>query len=242
MTLRRPELDQQLAALGIGECRLLMVHASLRKLGPVEGGADGLLDGLMSALGPDGTLVMPMGAQDSGPIDCLTTPADGELGVLVEIFRQRPGTKVNDHAAARFGASGPLAEVILEPIPLHHYYGEGSPISRFAEHGGRVLRLGADIDTVTLTHFAEYLADLPHKKTVRRRYVRADTGEQWIESLDDSDGIADWSGGDYFSQVLVDFLATGKARCGPVGGCTAELFSADDFVPFAVEWLERYLR
>ena len=102
-----------------------------------------------------------------------------------------------------------------------------------------MLRLGADIDTVTLTHWAEYRADIPRKKTVRRRYVRADIGAQWIESLDDTDGIARWPDGDYFSQILIDFLAAGKARCGPVGNCWAELFSASDFVPFAVRWLER---
>ncbi|MEM9105655.1 MAG: AAC(3) family N-acetyltransferase [Pseudomonadota bacterium] len=240
--LSKEQLGLQLRDLGIGECRLLMVHASLRRLGPVAGGADGLLDGLMAALGSDGTLVMPMGADDSSPIDYRTTLADGELGVLVEIFRQRHGTRVNDHAAARFGASGPLANVILEPVPLHNYYGEGSPLSRFANHGGWVLRLAADIDTVTLTHWAEYLADLPQKRSVRRRYLRADIGEQWIESLDDTDGIADWSGGDYFSQILIDFLAEGKVRCGPVGKCQAELFSAAEFVPFAVHWLERNIR
>lgn len=239
--LSRSDLEQQLADLRIGECQLLMVHASLRRLGPVEGGAEGLLDGLMTALGPAGTLVMPMGADDSGPIDCHTTPADGELGALVEIFRRRPGTLVNDHAAARFGASGPRAIEILEPVPLHHYYGDGSPLARFADANGWVLRLGADIDTVTLTHRAEYLADIRNKKTVRRRYVRADSGTQWIESLDDSDGILDWPGGDYFSQILIDFLAIGPLRSGPVGGCRATLFAAADFVPFAVAWMEQHL-
>ena len=176
--LGKEELRHELEALGIGNCGLLMVHASLRRLGTIEGGASGLLDVLTECLGTQGTLVMPMGADDSGPIDCLTTPADKELGVLVEVFRQRPGTQVNDHAAARFGAAGPRAAEILEPIPLHHYYGPGSPLERIVERGGWVLRLGADIDTVTVTHHAEYLADLPEKRMVRRRYVRADSGEQ----------------------------------------------------------------
>lgn len=237
--LSKATLGGQLEALGIGQCGLLMLHASLRKIGPVEGGAEGLLDVLMECLGPGGTLIMPMGADDSGPIDCQTTPADKELGALVEVFRQRPGTMVNDHAAARFGAAGPRAREILEPIPLHHYYGPGSPLARFVEAGGWVLRLCADIDTVTVTHHAEYLAKLPEKRTVRRRYVRADTGEQWIESLDDSDGIVDWSDGDYFSQILIDFLAQGPVRTGPVGACRAELVATFDFVPFAVRWLEQ---
>ena len=104
-----------------------------------------------------------------------------------------------------------------------------------------MLRLGADVDTVTLTHWAEYLAKVPSKRRVRRRYVRADVGEQWIEGLDDTDGISAWDGGDYFSQILKDFLAAGHVRMGRVGNCTAELFDGDSFVKFAVEWLETNL-
>jgi aminoglycoside 3-N-acetyltransferase len=104
-----------------------------------------------------------------------------------------------------------------------------------------VLRLGAAVDTVTLTHWAEYLARVPNKRRVRRRYERADSGEQWIEGLDDDGGIVDWEQGDYFPQILLDFLKAGQARTGPVGACIAELFSAKAFVAFAVEWMEARL-
>lgn len=104
-----------------------------------------------------------------------------------------------------------------------------------------VLRLGADPDTVTLTHWAEYLANVPDKRRVRRRYVRADIGEQWIEGLDDSDGIVEWSKGDYFARILIDYLAVGHASTGQVGNCEAELFTARHFVEFAVQWMESRL-
>lgn len=235
-------LEKQFGQLGLsGAAEPLMVHASLRRVGPVEGGAAGLLDALFDCLGPDGTVLMIIAANDSLPFDAATTPADPEIGALAEAFRTRIGTKVNDNPAARFAASGPLAGALLEPCPLHDYYGPGSVLSRFAAMKGRVLRLGADTNTVTLGHWAEYLANLPDKKRVRRRYVRADSGEIWIHSLDDSDGIAEWSGSDYFSDMLEEFLALGKAGTAPVGDCTAECFEAADFVPFAVNWMERHL-
>ena len=74
---------------------------------------------------------------------------------------------------------------------------------------------------------------------MRRRYVR-DTGAQWIDSLDDTDGIVEWAGGDYFSQILLDFLATEQARSGRVGNCTAELLPGAPFVAFAVAWLQTH--
>jgi aminoglycoside N3'-acetyltransferase len=234
-------LLRQLKALDIGSFDVLMIHASLRKVGPVVGGADSLLDALLEALGQNGTLIMLLAADDREPFAPATSPADPDVGVLAEVFRQRPGTKVNDHVTARFAAYGSKATELLEPTPLHDYYGPGSVLERFTAMNSAVLRLAANIDTVTLTHWAEYKANLSHKRRVRRRYVRADIGEQWVESLDDTDGIVVWTQGDYFSQLLIDFLATGHARVEPVGKCTAELFEANTFVSFAVTWLETHL-
>jgi aminoglycoside N3'-acetyltransferase len=235
----RAELVRQLEELGVGKTAPLMVHASLRRVGPVRGGADTLLDALFESLGPNGTLLMTFGADDEEPFDPLTSPAEKDMGVLAEVFRLRAGTRVNDHAAASFGSSGPQSAELLEPVPLHDYHGPGSVLSRFTKLDGQVLRLGADLDTVTLTHWAEYLANVPDKRRVRNRYVRADIGEQWIESLDDTWGIRDE--GEYFPMILTDFLAAGEARIGPVGRCTAELFSAPAFVDFAVAWMEAKL-
>lgn len=197
---------------------------------------------MLECLAPSGTLAMPFGSDDRVPFDPLTSPVAPDVGLAAEVFRQRAGTRVNDHPAGRFGALGPQATFLLEPTPLHDYLGPGSLLDRFTALAGSVLRLGADPDTVTLTHFAETLADVPDKRQVRRHYVYADGREQWIESLDDSDGIKVWDKGDYFPQIPLDFVSAGKARVGPAGNCTAELFSAPDFVRFAVDWMERHLR
>ncbi|WP_119672502.1 aminoglycoside N(3)-acetyltransferase [Deinococcus sp. RM] len=239
--ITRAALSRELRALGLTAASTLMVHASLRRVGPVVGGAEAVLDALFDVLEPSGTLLMLLCADGDHPFDPLTTPADPEVGVLAEVFRQRPGTQVNDHAAARFGALGPQAAWLLGPAPLHDYYGPGSVLERFVQAEGQVLRLGANTDTVTLTHWAEYRAQVPNKRRVRRRYGRADSGEQWIDSLDDSDGIAVWPQGDYFPQVLREYLAAGHARVGRVGHCTAELFPAGAFADFAVTWMEDHL-
>jgi len=238
----RHTLVEQFKHLHVHSCPILMVHASMRKTGPIEGGAATLIEAILEALGSKGTMIMPLGATEKQPFDAQTTPAHEDMGILAEVFRHHPKVQVNDHAASRFGAIGPQSQALLEPMPLHNYHGHGSVLSRFTEWGGSVLRLGADIDTVTVTHWAEYLAEIPFKRQVRRRYVRSDIGEQWIESLDDCEGIAYWDGGDdYFSQILTDFLDAGNARVGPVGNCAAELFEAQPFVDFAVEWMEANL-
>lgn len=235
------ELAAQISALGPVAGRDVMVHASLRELGPVAGGAEGVVEAIRLALGAGGTMLMMVAAADDEPFDRDETEADPDNGVLAEVFRRHPGVEVNDHPACRFAAWGPGAPELLDPQPLHDYYGPGSPLERLCGRGGLVLRLGSDIDTVTLTHYAEYLADVPAKRTARRRYTRADTGELDVDSLDDSAGIVDWPHGDYFAQILVDYLAEGRAAVGPVGRCTAELLDARAFVGFATRWMEANL-
>jgi aminoglycoside N3'-acetyltransferase len=241
-TISAVDLARQLRALGVHAGDGLMIHASMRRVGAVERGAVGLVDALREAVGTGGTLLMVLSADEAEPFDALRSPVDiDDMGVLAEVFRTYPGVSVNDHPADRFAAIGPAARHLLEPTPLHDYHGPGSVLERLTAQGGKVLRLGANPDTVTLTHYAEYLADIPDKVRVRRRYVRADSGEVWIESLDDTDGIATWDRGDYFAQVFLDYRATGAVRLGPVGHCEAELFNAACFVRFAVDWLNRHL-
>jgi len=231
-------LRDDLSELPIAKVSAVMLHASLRKIGPIQGGPEVLLDVILELLPEDSPLLMPLGSNDNEPFNAKTSPAEVEIGALAEIFRRRKDTIVNDHVAGRFGAIGKGGEYLLNPTPLHDYLGPGSVLERFTQINGSVLRIGADLDTVTLTHYAEYLADIPNKKRVTRSYQRADIGDQEIESLDDSDGIVAWSGGDYFSQILIEFLNSGQVLIGKVGEARAELFEAQSFVRFSVDWLE----
>ncbi|MGZ8361585.1 MAG: AAC(3) family N-acetyltransferase [Allosphingosinicella sp.] len=246
-----------------------MVHASLRKAGLVRsrfgsGGADLLLDVLDRAVGPAGTLLMVLGthyAQDhvnlrpvderaqllagTDPLDLEDAPAMPDIGWLAEAFRRRPGTILSDNPSGRFGARGAGAAALLSGQPWHDYYGPGSPLERLCDRGGRILRIGADPDTITALHFAEYLARVPDKRRTRWDYLLA--GEQgarhvWVECLDDNGGIRPWPGEDYFALILRAYLATGRARIGPVGDAVGELIYAADIVAFGAGWMERHLR
>src|SRR5262249_54746583 len=178
------------------------------------------------------------------PFDARTTPADPDNGVLAEVFRRRRGTWVGDHPDGRFGARGSCARHVVEAVPWDDYYGPGSPLERFVNAGGRVLRLGADPDTVTLLHYAEYLCRVPAKRRVRRHHVVAGPrGPELrvVECLDDADGIVDHPGDDYFAVILRAYLATGRASTGVVGGATSEYIDGADIVAFAAAWMTEHL-
>lgn len=257
------ELASDLRRLGVSPRGIVMVHASLRKIGPVEGRAEGVIQALEAAVGAEGTVLMTLGALDpmgwvgglpeseragalagSEPFDHMLTPADPDVGALAEVFRRLPGTVAQDHPEGRFAARGRLAVQLLSDTPWNDYYGPGSSLERLVENRGQILRLGADLDTVTALHYAEYLSAVPNKRRVRRhRMVKGTAGPEVraIECLDDSDGIVDYPGEDYFAAILSAYLRSGRARTGKVGLADSELLDAADIVRFGADWMNEHL-
>ncbi|WP_114953137.1 aminoglycoside N(3)-acetyltransferase [Sphingosinicella terrae] len=246
-----------------------MVHASLRTIGLAgshfgPGGAEMLLDVLESVVGPAGTLMMVIGTdyaldwvnrrpqadraallEGTDPIDLAAAAANPELGWLAEAFRQRPGTIVSHNPSGRFAARGARAEELMHGHPWNDYYGAGSPLHKLCEQGGSILRLGADRDTVTALHYAEYVARLPDKRRTRWDYrIATPAGPRhlWVECLDDDGGIRSWQDEDYFAVILKKYLSSGRARMGWVGEAPAELIEAADIVRFGAKWMEDNLR
>ena len=57
-------LAVQLCTLGVSKGQTLLVHSSLRALGWTCGGAQGVIMGLLEAVGPQGTIAMPAHSGD----------------------------------------------------------------------------------------------------------------------------------------------------------------------------------
>ena len=226
------------------------------------GGASGVIDAIRQVIGELGTVTMVLGAQndwawvndrpegertdllaDAEPFDARMTPADPDVGVLAEVLRKHPGAFVSDHPEGRFAALGMRARALVEDVPWNDYFGPGSPLERLLDAGGKVLRIGADHDTTTLLHHAEYQANVPDKRRVRRhRLVATPSGPRVsvVESLDDEEGIVDFDGDDYFAVILTEYLAEGRASTGQVGDTVAELIDGAELVEFAVRWMENH--
>jgi aminoglycoside N3'-acetyltransferase len=257
-------IGRQLRALGLEQGALVMVHASLRRIGPVEGGAEGVIAAILEAVGSAGTMLMVLGAADdhawvnerpederaelladAKPFDALVTPAAPDVGTLAEVFRTYPGTLVSDHPEGRFAAHGRHATQLVADVPWDDYFGPRSPLERLVERDGMILRLGADRNTVTALHFAEYRCSVWPKRRVRRhRLVATPEGPvvRPVECLDDELGIVDYpAGDDYFEDLLVDYLATGGAKEGTIGAAQAELLEAADLVAFGARWMDERL-
>ena len=104
----KSDLMTGLAALNIDPRGTLLVHSSMKAIGPVEGGADTVLDALSEYM-KDGLLVLPTHtwrsvAGEHNVFDVLHEPCC--VGILPELFRQRPGVIRSLHPTHSVAALG----------------------------------------------------------------------------------------------------------------------------------------
>lgn len=253
----RRSLQANLEALGLEAGDAVLVHAALRKVGPILGGPDALIGALRDCVGPGGTvlgyadwqceddvLALPGLRDDIPPFDPLTSRATRENGAFPELLRTTPGALRSASPGASCVAIGGKAEWFVADHALDYGYGPQSPFGKLVEAQGRTLLLGAPLDTMTLLHHAEHLADIPSKHV--RRFeapilVDGKTVWRWFEEFDTGDPVVDGLPDDYFAAIVDDFLATGRGRRGNIGAAPSVLVRAKEIVPFAVAWLEQRL-
>jgi aminoglycoside N3'-acetyltransferase len=97
-------LTQELRRLGIARGMDVLVHSSLSSIGWVEGGADTVIDALLAAVSPAGTILMPAlnGSPQDSPqnpprMDVRRTPCPKWIGIIPETFRRREGVRRSLH-------------------------------------------------------------------------------------------------------------------------------------------------
>lgn len=264
MTRRR--LARDLGALGLRRGDTVMFHTRLSALGYVAGGAGTVLDALLDVVGEPGTLMVTCGWNDALPYEFETWPSawqeavraehpaydaessecDHANGRLPEALRHRPGALRSRHPDVSVAALGAGARELTRDHPWDDPHGPDSPLARLVACGGRVLMLGAPLETLTLLHHAEALASAPGKRFVSYEQPLLVDGERvWrrFHDIDSSKGAFDYGpfvppGVDFFEVMARDALAAGIGVRGTVGAAESHLFEAGPVVEFGRAWIE----
>jgi aminoglycoside 3-N-acetyltransferase len=251
----RRSLAADLGALGLRPGDAVLVHAALRQVGRVVGGADTILWALRDAVGPEGTILgytdwqgeddilePPALREHIPPFDPLSSRATRDNGFFPEMLRTTPGALRSANPGASMAAIGGRAAWFTADHALDYGYGPQSPLGKLVETGGKTLMLGAPLDTMTLLHHAEHLADIPHRIKRYKSPLLIDGQTVWrsFEEYDTSDppGEPGQLPMDHIGQIVEAFLATGKGSRGSVGAAPSVLVEAKEIVPFAIGWLE----
>ena len=256
----RKALTQQLRNLGIAPGDIVMVHAGLRSVGPVLGGADAIIGALRDAVGPAGTLLayadwqtgyddlltsdrqVPERWRDDAPsFDPQSSRATRDNGAFPELLRTTPGARRSGNPGASCVALGAQADWLTADHAWNYGYGPNSPFAKLVAASGKVLMLGAPLDTMTLLHHAEHLANISGKRVIAYDVPILENGKTaWhrVEEFDTSDPVVDGLTDDYFAEIVEAFLDTGNGKRGTIGAASSVLVSAPAITAFAVQWLE----
>jgi aminoglycoside 3-N-acetyltransferase len=230
----RDILIADLDRLGIGAGDVVLVHSSLSRLGNVAGGAEAVIDALLAAVGPDGTVLFPTltGSEDLGPdhppvMDVRATPC--WTGRIPETARQRPDARRSFHPTHSIAAIGAAADRYASGHELGASPCDArSPYHRLIAEGGKILLLGGVTQQSNTTlHCLEELAGVPYhlqdeptdgtvidatgvRHTVRNRLHRYG----WERD---------------FVKVEGPLMEANALRIAPVGASDARLMPADRF-------------
>ena len=251
------DVTAALRAVSIRVGGTAIVHSSLSALGWVVGGAQGVVQGLLDALGPDGTIVMPSqtGVSDPStwqnppvpeswwPVIRATWPAfDPRLtpiramGAVVQCFAGLPGVVHSGHPSVGFVAHGPSASELMLPHDLEVVLGAGSPLARLHEQGAPIVLVGVGHGNDTSLHLAEHRADWPGKSWRTEGAPMVVDGERrWVEyramDLDEDD----------FVEIAAAYEAAGgEQRRARLGAGTVVACEMRPLVDFSVGWMSAH--
>lgn len=178
--MTKEQLKLQLAELGLSPSDTVVIHTSLRSVGPVDGGADGLIDAFCEYL-HDGLFLVPThtwaDVNASQPVYDVrrTEPCIGAVPRAAAARRDGVRSLHPTHSLKAFGRNAAEyvqgEELAKTPAP------RGGCWSRLADAGARILLIGVDNSKNTFIHSLDEEAQLPDR-----------LGRMYATSLITSDG------------------------------------------------------
>lgn len=158
------EISRALSDLGLQAGDSLLVHSSFKSLGAVPGGIETVVQGMLRAIRPAGTLLMPALSWNLRPPEVFDVRSTRSIvGAVTEHFRTRPGTLRSVHPTHSVCAVGRRARDLLDEHRLDSTpCGPHSPFGRLLQEGGKILMLGCGLHPNTAMHALEEQVQPPY--------------------------------------------------------------------------------
>ncbi len=162
----KQDIVKNLEKLGIKKGDKLLVHASYKALGAVDGGIETVIEAFKEAVGEEGTLMFPTFTYENvngqNPVfNIKTSPSC--VGMVPEVFRHGDGVVRSLHPTHSLAVWGKDKEYYVEN---HHQdqncLDKNSPIMKLKNNGGKILLVGCGLKKNTLLHGLEIALKVPY--------------------------------------------------------------------------------
>lgn len=164
--LTREQIHKELAALGIRPDDTVLMHTSMRALGEVEGGCDGLIDAFCAYL-TDGLYLIPThtwaNVDKENPVyDVRTTmPCIGALPCVAAFRADGVRSLHPTHSITAFGRGA--ADFVAGEEKATSPCTPGGCWARLPEVGAKILLVGVGLNRNTFIHAIDEMLDLPDR-------------------------------------------------------------------------------
>ena len=239
------QLTGQLEEMGIDPKGTLLVHSSMKAVGEVDGRADTVLD-VLCAYMREGLLVLPTHTWKQMDSDYTTFEVAKEpscVGVLSNLFRQRPGVYRSYHPTHSVAAIGKEAAAFTAGEQLRH-----TPCPRkgcwgkLYDRKASILFIGCRLTCNTFLHGVEEWCRIPNRlaKTAQDFFVIAPSGEKYCvpqyRHFTDNPKVEPSAHYDKMERI---FAETGAIRFGKFGDASCILGDAVQMADITAAFLRR---
>jgi aminoglycoside 3-N-acetyltransferase len=164
--LTQEDLVEGFRTAGIDGGDVVFVHASISKIGHIDGGMDAVIDALLDLLGAGGTLAMPgftfqLFDVQAPVFDVRNTPCWASK--LYERFRTRMPVCRSHHVTHSLCAVGARARELTAAHSASPC-GPESPFVKLAGWGAKILLIGASHNASTTLHAVEEQERVPYMR------------------------------------------------------------------------------
>ncbi|MDF9799463.1 aminoglycoside 3-N-acetyltransferase [Catalinimonas alkaloidigena] len=239
----REDLIQDIESLGVDAQGTLLIHSSMKAIGEVEGGAETVLDAFIAYM-KDGLLIFPTHTwhkdnNKDGIYNPLTEPSC--VGILSNLFMQRPGVVRSLHPSHSIAALGKDAEAYTEgeeksstPCPREGCWG------KLYDRDAQILFLGCSTKSNTYIHSVEEWCDVPERLTEdyhHYRIIKPDGAVVDYSQRNHSKKYGDVSRN--YDKLLKPSLYHGIIREGKIGDAASYLCDARPMAELTLAFLKR---
>ncbi len=168
-------LIKDIEQAGIRNQGTLLIHSSMKAIGPVEGGGDTVLDAFIEFM-KDGLLLFPTHSWSASNLkdetyDPMTEPSC--VGILPNLFMKRPGAMRSMHPTHSVTAMGSRAWTYVQrdndvhtPCPRNGCFGG------LYDEAAQILFLGASLKKNTFIHSVEEWLNIPNRIASTPRKIK----------------------------------------------------------------------